>query len=328
MQEIEKFIKETYDIDLKNIALRKDVYIIDSSDGKKVLKKTGLPLERLNFIHCAKEHLYNNGFTNIDRNMCTNEGKPYMIFNDEVYVMSEFIEGKECNFNERKDVIESARALAFLHKCSKGFKPVDEWSRYDYLGRLPAYYRKRLDEIKKLKKIARRGRNKFDYMFLNCVDAFYNTGEDVISKLYQSKYENIVNRYRKEGILCHHDYAHHNIIFSSEGVNIINFDYCCFDLKVYDVANLIKRKMRKCNWNFEEAGIILNEYRSIEPIDDDEFFILKLMLQFPQKFWRVVNKYYNSKRSWAEMNYTYRLQEVLDEVEESSKLIDKFDNLK
>ena len=40
--------------------------------------------------------------------------------------------------------------------------------------------------------------------------------------------------------------------------------------------------MRKCNWNIDEAKVILHEYCSVEPIDDDEFLILKLMLQFPQ----------------------------------------------
>jgi len=42
--------------------------------------------------------------------------------------------------------------------------------------------------------------------------------------------------------------------------------------------------------------VIIDAYTSIEPISKEEFEILEIMLQFPQKFWRVVNRYYNSRR--------------------------------
>ena len=46
-----------------------------------------------------------------------------MEYNDDIYVLSDVIDGRECNFDDRQDVIDSARTLALLHKCSRGFKP-------------------------------------------------------------------------------------------------------------------------------------------------------------------------------------------------------------
>ena len=54
---------------------------------------------------------------------------------------------------------------------------------------------------------------------------------------------------------------------------------------------------------------------------------MKLMLAFPQKFWRVVNRYYNSRRSWSERSYVTKLQEVIDEAEPHRKFMEEYAKL-
>jgi hypothetical protein len=51
------------------------------------------------------------------------------------------------------------------------------------------------------------------------------------------------------------------------------------------------------------------------------------MLQFPQKFWRVINRYYNSKRHWAQKNFTIMLEDVIKEKDAHVDFMDKFDTL-
>ena len=51
------------------------------------------------------------------------------------------------------------------------------------------------------------------------------------------------------------------------------------------------------------------------------------MLLFPQKFWRVINRYYNSKRCWAQKNFTSALKEVINEKEAHIQFINNFDKL-
>jgi spore coat protein I len=85
--------------------------------------------------------------------------------------------------------------------------------------------------------------------------------------------------------------------------------------------------MRKCDWDIGKAGMIISAYSSVEPLDSDETAVLKLMLMFPQKFWRVINRYYNSRRSWSERSYLTRLQEVISEVEPHKKFMEDFDKI-
>jgi len=236
MQGIDREITRSYNLDIRSILPCKDAYLINTSKGKKVLKKTNLYPDRILFIHGAKEHLYQNDFTNLDRYICTVDGEPYVRINEECYTVTNMIEGRECNFDSRDDIIGASILLASLHKASRGYIPPENSRPQDELGKLPVYFLRRLNEIKKLKKVAEKGNNKFDYMFADHMDYFYSIGEQVIGNVKDSCYERLVNESRLEHIICHHDYTHHNIICGDNKFSITNFDFCCYELKVYDIA--------------------------------------------------------------------------------------------
>jgi len=192
MNEVDKEISEKYNLEIKNIVPFKNSYILSTSKGKKILKKTILSPERIQFIHAAKEHLNENNFTKLDRYLCSSEGNPYLISGGNCYTLTNMIEGSECNFDNRGEIIKSARLLAQMHKTSKGFKPPEGCTSRDELGKLPIYFNKRLEEIKKLKKAALKEKNIFDYMFLQYYDYFYNLGDNVIQLITNSVYDDLV----------------------------------------------------------------------------------------------------------------------------------------
>ncbi len=315
MQGMEREIADNYGLEVKNLFPYKDTFMIVTAQGRKVIKKIPFSVDRLRFVHGAKEHLACNGFDNTDRYICTLSGEPGFMYNNACYTLTEFSEGRESNFDSDNDVKRAALVLADLHKASKGYSAPENSKVQDDLGKLPGFFAKRLDDIKKMKKQARKGKSRFDQLFLQYVDYFIELGEKASQELESSDYALITERTRKEGLFCHHDYTHHNILMEGEKVIVTNFDYCCHELRVYDIANFIRRKMRKCDWDISKTELIIQSYNSVETLNSEELAVMKIILQFPQKFWRVVNRYYNSRRSWSEKSFIMRLQEVIDEVE-------------
>jgi CotS family spore coat protein len=327
MDAIKKEIADVYNLDIKGIVPYRGIYIINMSNGKKALRKSRFSTERIEFIHGAKEHLQKSGFTNIDRYLCTIMNKPYVQLNGEIYTLSNYIEGRECNFESREDIIRAAELLAKFHKAAKGYIAPSGCRIKDELDKLPISFNKRLTELKRLKRAASKGKRNFDRVFLQHVDYFCDQADKVIKQIETNAYQNAVKVASLERTFCHHDFTHSNIIHSEDKVFLVNFDYSCYDLKVYDIANFIRRKMRKCNWNRTEARLILKKYLSIEDLSKDEIFVMKLMLQFPQKFWRVANKYYNNKRSWAEKVFFSKLEETISEIKYHESFMQDFDSL-
>ena len=327
MHELENLLQESYDIKINSISNYRDMFIANTNNGKKLIKITTLKPDRVCFIAEVKEHLINNSFINIDKNIYTNSGKTFITYNNQTIYMSNYIDGRECSLDSKDETIRCARLLANMHKASKGFICSEESKARNELGRLPSCYKKRLDEIKKLKKNAQKGKLKFDNLMCQYVDYFYEMGEKAINMLDTSDYYELVEDAEKSKNISHHDFNHHNIFIQNDEMYLINFEYCCYDLKIYDLVNLLRRKMRKCGWNINEAAKIINEYCKIESLCESEFELMKIMFMFPQKFWRIVNKYYNSKKGCTEKSYINRLQEVIDEIHYLKVFLNDFQSI-
>lgn len=327
MQGMEREIAENYGLDIKNLFPYKDTFMIVTAQGRKVVKRIPFSVDRLRFVHGAKEHLARNGFENTDRYICTLSGDPGFLYNNGCYTLTDFSEGRESNFDNDSDVKKAAVALAYLHKASRGYVPPADSKVQDDLGKLPGFFSKRLDDIKKMKKQAKKGKSRFDQLFLQYVDYFIESGEKALTEIELSEYAAVTEKTRNEGLFCHHDYTHHNILMEGEKVIVTNFDYCCYELRVYDIANFIRRKMRKCDWDISKTALITESYNSVETLSGAELEVMRIILEFPQKFWRVVNRYYNSRRSWSEKSFIVRLQEVIDEIEPLNNFLSEYRRL-
>lgn len=325
MQGIEREISENYGFDVKNCIQYKDSFLVLTSAGRKLIKRIPFSPERLMFVHGAKEHLAANGFTGIDRYLTTLSGEPGFCCSSGWYAMTDFIDGRESSFENDADIRKASAALAGLHCASAGYIPPEGCKVQNELGKLPGYFSKRLEDIRKMRKQAKKGKSRFDQLFLRYADYFINMGENASDQLSSSSYGQLTARTMEERSFCHHDFTHHNVIMDNGGVTVINFDYCCYELRVYDIANLIRRKMRKSGWDIAKAGLIIHAYNSVSPLSSEELKVMGIMLGFPQKFWRVVNRYYNSRRSWSEKIFIGRLQEVIEEIEPFEAFIKAYD---
>lgn len=327
MIESRDLIESIFGIKLSSIKPCRAGYVLDTDKGKKHLRQCQCSDNRILYVHEAKEHLFHHGFTTLDTYTVALNGKPYMELDGQFYVMTPFIDARECEFGDDTDAIRASTALAQMHKAGKGFKPGNGISIPSELGKLPESLKKRYDEILRMRRKAERERGAFDYIYLDCVDKFIELAEESLALLDGAQYPRLVKKALLEGCICHHDYSYQNILIKGPTTYITGFEACCEELRIYDLVNLIRRKMRKCNWDPQKATLLLDAYGEIAPLSADEVYIMKAMLLFPQKFWRVANRYYNSRRSWAQKNFTGMLEEVITEYHEHISFMKQFDKL-
>lgn len=326
MIESKDLIEETYGIKVTSIKPCRAGYVLETDKGKKHLRQCQCSENRVLYVNAAKVHLFNNGFTNLDTYSIALNNKPFMELNGQNYVMTPFFDARECEFSDDTDTIRASIALAQMHKSAKGFKYACESVPGD-LGKLPESLGRRYDEILRMRRKAERERGAFDYIYLDCVDKFIELAEESLSLFGGTAYPRLVKKTLTEGGICHHDYSYQNILIKGQTTYITGFEACSEELRIYDLVNLLRRKMRKCNWNPQKASLLLDAYEEIAPLLKDEISVMKAMLLFPQKFWRVANKYYNSRRSWAQKNFTGMLEEVIAEYDEHMRFMKQFDKL-
>lgn len=320
-------IERQFGIEIESIKPNRGVYFLKTNKGMKCLKKIDYGTQKLLFVYGAKEHLRNNGFPRVDMYCLNSEGLPYAMVNEDIYTLSEWVEGRECDFQNDDDLKNAARNLANLHLASKGYDPPENSKLKSDLGRWPNMMDKRIKSLEKMRDMARKKSNKtpFDLDYIKSIEFYKSLGKRAMKVLDSSDYMDICRVTDEEKSFCHHDYTYHNIVIDNNNeVNVIDFDYCKKEIKSYDISSFMIKALKKLEWNVEYAKLIIDEYNSINVLKPEEYRVIFAFLLFPQRFWRLSNRYYYNEVNWAQNTFNNKIQELINEQNNYMKFIDDF----
>ena len=107
-------------------------------------------------------------------------------------------------------------------------------------------------------------------------------------------------------------------------MNIIDFDYCKREVRVYDLANFITKVSKKVDWDIKYANKIIEEYNKVSKLKENEYRVLFAYLLFPQRFWRLANRYYYNEVTWGQNTFTKKINNMIKEQDKYIKFIDEF----
>lgn len=325
MREFE--IERQFGIKIENIKPNKGVYILKTDDGYKCLKKIDYGIQKLLFVYGAKEHLIKNGFDNVDKYCLNIEGNPYALVNEDIYTLSEWIEGRESDFHNMDDVIKCSKNLAYLHIASRGYEPPENSKLKSDLERWPHLMQKRIKSFDKMREMVRKKREKteFDLNYIKNVEFYKDMGNKALGILENSNYIKICKSTAEEKSFCHHDYNYHNIMIdNNENLYVIDFDYCKREIRTYDISAFLIKALKRMNWDIECAKAIIGSYNSVSNLNDDEYRVLYAFLIFPQRFWRLTNRYYYNEVNWGQSTFDNKMKELIEEREEYINFIECF----
>lgn len=326
----ENEISSQFGFEIYGMSPKKGIYYLRTSKGEKCLKKISYGPQKLLYIYKAKEHVINNGFKRIDQNMLTPEGTPYALVNDDVYVVTQWIDGRECDFHNEEELKIAARTLGKFHQSARNFKYEEGVRVRNDIGRLPGTMEKRMYNLNKMRSMARKNKRKteFDMLYLTNVDFYVKLAQEALSYMDMEGYYKVCNLAISDDVLCHHDYTYHNILIdkNNEGY-IIDFDYCKSEIQVYDVTTLLIKSLKRLEWSVESMQQVISAYESVRPISKDEFSVICTLLKFPQRFWRLANRYYYKQENWGEDTFIKKLKEILDEREQFMNCVNSFDKI-
>lgn len=329
VREIE--ISTQFDFEIKSLTPMKGVYLIETSKGKKCLKKINYGTSKLMYIHAAKEHIVKSGFERIDRfNIANKEEVPYAVVNEDIYVVTDWIEGRECDFKKEDDLKLASSNLGKFHLHARHFEQPSDLRQRSDIGKYTSTIERRAAMLSKMRDMARKKRRKsdFDMMYLSNVEFYQELAKRAIKELSIDSYARVCEDSLRDKVISHHDYTYHNVIISKEqNPHIIDFDYSKSEMQIYDVATLCTKALKRLDWNRKAFTNIIDSYNSSREINKDEINVLKTLLVFPQRFWRIANRYYYKEALWSEGTFNRKMNSIIAEREKYMNFIDNLNNL-
>ena len=68
--------------------------------------------------------------------------------------------------------------------------------------------------------------------------------------------------------------------------------------------------MEKHDWDVKLGSQIIDKYNEARPMDEGEWQVFKVMLMYPEKYWKILNQYNNGRKSWIPDKNVEKLQAV------------------
>ncbi len=164
-------------------------------------------------------------------------------------------------------------------------------------------------ELKKVRSFIRNKKNKteFELCFLQYFTMFYEKGVCVQEALARPEYEALQSRAEAEGQYRHGEYSHHNVLFTAKGIATVNFEHYMKDIQIGDLIHFLRKIMEKYDWDETLGCGLLEAYDHVRPLTATELCYLAYRLAYPEKFWKLTNRYYNVNKAWISGRNTAKL---------------------
>jgi len=308
-----------------------DVYRVETVNGVKNLKWTRHAEAKLEFILSALNYLTANGFNLLRPPIPTVSGPPFLVAEGEHYLLSDWIEGEKADFTSPSQLAGSCRTLALFHQASCGYRPPKDNHIRSRWGSMLNSLRMRCAELEALSlrhlKPAT-GQTAFDRLVGEESQYYLRLSQTALALLDRSKYEELNLEMAVKGGLCHGDVAARNFIITPAGdVCLIDFDSMLQDLPLIDLWKLYRRVMKTFKWDFALGLGMLEAYESINPLSASELEVLLALLSFPQKFWRLANRYYGGRYRVDEARFHRKLVKYTGQSQAHALFLSRFARL-
>lgn len=303
-------------IKFKDTAKQRCVYkIITEGNNAYCLKKVYYSVEELLFIYSAIEWLYRKNI-NVPKLMPSADGNRYIIYKKMLFILTPWIEGKQCSYNSEKHILLSIISLSKLHKVSKNFYPLPYSTTKKFETELYPTLTKHFNNLLTLNNLAYKINDKFSKLFYSKFPI-----NEILCKL-STQTALIINYNFLSKSIIHNDYVNKNIIINdNDDVYVIDFDKCKFGYSVQDLCYCLRRilKRNSVKWNFDVFIKIIGAYEETTSLSFDDFLYLLSYLSFPQKYWRISKDYYGNPNRCDKKLYTSML--LKDVTKSESQLI-------
>ena len=216
--------------------------------------------------------------------------------------------------------MKAMQMLARLHKATLSEEELPGFGNACMVSQEFEKHNKELRRVRKFLK-EKSQKNDFEIYLMQCFDYFFNVAMQTL-KEYQSLADR--KELNRRGYVCHGEFQHHNIIFSGNDICIINFEKCVKDSPVRDIYLFMRKLMEKNNWQQETAFLLLEAYETINPLEKEDYESLYYRFAYPEKFWKIVNFYYNSGKSWIPGKNLEKLIRIKEQEKEKTDFLETF----
>lgn len=320
---------DNYEIEVLRTRKGRGAILCDTGQGTYIFKEYKGPKDKVILQNALLTHIQEQASVCVESIVPTKEGEFLVSDQDGIsYILKSYFEGRECNIRDIEECKEAVSTLAILHTVMHltGQESIDSMPVF-YLEK---EYEKHNRELKKVRRYLKDRGQKTDFeLFLQKhYDYFLEQALQITEEWQSYTCPKEQEELKAGGIFSHGDYQYHNIIKTENDMCVINFEKCILDKPIRDLSLFMRKLLEKSNWSRPLGDTLLNSYQKVNPLSARLYIELYYRLAYPEKFWKIVNFYYNSGKAWIPGRNMEKLEKLLiQEKEKQTFLTEIFRNV-
>ncbi|ATD54713.1 CotS family spore coat protein [Clostridium chauvoei] len=317
LDKIKAFILPNYELEYANVTMvkfkdtekQRAVYKIDYKGKNYCLKKVYYDEANLLYVYSAMEWLYRNSIL-VPKLLPTINGHRYVMYSDMLFILTPWLEGDKCNFDNMHHLQLSAKTLGTLHKVSRNFTPIEGSCLRKGLEDYHLSVYKHFNQLLNAVNSAHKYNDKFSNIFLANLDENLRLAKLSVEISSSIKLDELSSS------LCHGDYVNKNIIIDNNNVCIIDFDKCKLDYSAHDLAYFLRRLLKRenTNWNIEITTYVIDSYLYSNNLTESDLKYILAYIAFPQKYWKLSRDYYKNIKKCNKTSFVHLLEKGLSKT--------------
>ena len=324
MDEKNEQIYKQYQLDVKNVSKIRGLVYIETEEGLYIIKPYKYSEQKANIENNVKFSLIDKGFEDVDY-LVKNINDSYISQNKygNKFVLKKWYKGEECNINSIEDVQKASRNLANFHNVVKSITIDNEYSSNIPTKNMINEYECYNNELKRVRKYIynKKKKNSLEISIITYIDKYYEQGQYYLNKLKNSDYGKLYAKAIENKLVCFGNYNHHSVLINDDSIATINFDKFFYGVQIFDLYCLLRKAMEKNGWNTEMGISIIEEYDKEKEISQEEKEILYIFMAYPEKYRKLVNSYFNGKKSWVSIRITEKLEELVSSEQKKEQFL-------
>ena len=301
-------VAEKYDFTLQGTVKGRGALILDTNQGLKALKEYRGSGKHLIWSQDVLEKIDMDEGLLVDSCIRNKEGEFVSEAKDgSHYIIKNWYESRDCDVKHYEDIMAGARALGKLHNLLEKYAPTETL----YVAKeLSEDFVSHNREIKKVRKYlySKNNRTEFESLATGYCDEYLNEGREAIKWLDKFK----ASKKMKKGF-CHGSYNFHNIGFYKDVPVIINFEKMNYNYQMVDLYTFLRKIMEKTDWDMNIGHNIILKYSQERMVSNEDMELLAIMFSYPEKFWKLINGYFNSNKAWISGKKTEKLVKLVEQ---------------
>lgn len=322
-----------YDIKLNRAARGRGGMLLDTDKGVRLFLECTYPnafYERESDITAV---IADNGYRLVDTYCKNSEGN--IISADEDgrrYVLKNWFDARECSTKELGDVCDAVRALGKLHiamenlpqKLAAGGVSTDGQPYGRRSEPLTRTYERHMKELKMASNYLKNKKHRTDFenMAYKNIGGFHREAVEAVERLNSPVIKNHLQNAYDTGELCHGSFNYHNVLFVGDGTAVTNFDHCRNECRIIDLYQFMRKILEKYDWDIKLAYKLMDEYNMVRNISDSDLELLSALFAFPEKFWKIINYYFNANKAWIPPKSIEKLNLAVEQNPSRRKLVE------